>query len=85
MMRPVKNNSPAAAIKHVSRDAIWKGRQLFLGRKLLATVVPDADWPGMWRVKLPSGRVTDMVNLSRAKDAAVCLACAAEPPAPSQF
>jgi hypothetical protein len=84
-MRASRNNAQGASAANVIRDATWKGRQLFLGRKLLATVVPDADWPGMWRVKLPSGRVTDMVNLSRAKDAAVCLACAAEPPAPSQF
>jgi hypothetical protein len=36
---------------------------------LRVTVVPDADWPGMWRVRMPDGRLTDMVNLSRAKDA----------------
>jgi hypothetical protein len=31
----------------------------------------------MWRVRLPDGHVTDMVNLSRAKDAAASLALAA--------
>jgi hypothetical protein len=36
----------------------------------LATVVPDNRWPGMWRIAWPDGRITDMVNLSRAKDAA---------------
>ena len=38
---------------------------------------PDRIWPGMWRVCLPDGHLTDMVNLSRAKDAAASLALAA--------
>jgi hypothetical protein len=33
-------------------------------------LVRDADWPNMWRVRLPNGQLTDMVNLTRAKDAA---------------
>jgi hypothetical protein len=77
----MKNNTSAVNSGHVSRDATWKGRQLFLGRKLLATIVPDNDWPGLWRVHLPDGHVSDMVNLTRAKDAAVCLACVADPTA----
>ena len=40
----------------------------------LATVVPDDRWPGMWRIASPDGRLSDMVNLSRAKDAAVAIA-----------
>jgi hypothetical protein len=39
-------------------------------------IEPDADWPGMWRVRLPDGRCTDMVNLTRANDAAAALALA---------
>ena len=38
--------------------------------RALATVVPDSQWPGMWRIAWPDGRLSDMVNLSRAKDAA---------------
>jgi hypothetical protein len=34
------------------------------------TVVPDADWPGMYRVRRPDSSLTDMVNLTRARDAA---------------
>jgi hypothetical protein len=34
------------------------------------TIVPDSKYPGMWRVKRPDGSISDMVNLSRAKDAA---------------
>ena len=33
-------------------------------------IVPDPDWPGMYRVQRPDGSLTDMVNLTRAKDAA---------------
>jgi hypothetical protein len=47
---------------------------LFDAGRLLATVKPDTDWPGLWRVHLPNGHVTDMVNLTRAKDAALSLA-----------
>jgi hypothetical protein len=43
---------------------------------LLATIEPDGTWLGMFRVRLPDDRVTDMVNLSRAKDAAISLAIA---------
>ena len=34
------------------------------------TLVRDPDWPNMWRLLLPNGQLTDMVNLTRAKDAA---------------
>jgi hypothetical protein len=33
-------------------------------------VVPDVAHPGMWRVRWPDGRLSDMTNLTRAKDAA---------------
>jgi hypothetical protein len=32
-------------------------------------VVPDPARPGMWRVRWPDGRLSDMTNLTRAKDA----------------
>ena len=56
-------------------DLKWKDRELRLvtGR-LLATVEPDTKWAGMYRARLPDGHVTDMVNISRAKDAAISLA-----------
>ena len=34
------------------------------------TVVPDLEWPAMYRVRRPNGTLTDMVNLTRARDAA---------------
>ena len=38
----------------------------------MATVEPEAKWPGMWRVRF-GGKLSDMANLSRAKDAAISL------------
>jgi hypothetical protein len=42
-------------------------------RTPLAQVVPDTDWPGMWRIILLDGRLSDLVNLARAKDAAAAI------------
>ena len=57
------------------QDLKWDGLKLRLkSGRLLATVEPDAKWPKMYRVRLPDGHVTDMVNLSRARDAARHLA-----------
>jgi hypothetical protein len=38
------------------------------------TVVPDEEWPAMYRIRRPDGTLTDMVNLTRARDAARNLA-----------
>jgi len=37
-------------------------------------VCPDETYPTMWRIHAPDGRISDMVNLSRAKDAAIAWA-----------
>jgi hypothetical protein len=58
----------------IARDAVWRGNDLLFRRRLVACVKPDATYPNMWRVSLPNGRISDMVNLTRAKDAAICLA-----------
>jgi hypothetical protein len=49
---------------------------LYYGRSRarLVRVVPDARYPGMWRVALGDGSLSDMVNLTRAKDAAAAIA-----------
>ena len=39
-------------------------------RTPIALVVPDSVCPVMYRIRWPSGELSDMVNLSRAKDAA---------------
>jgi len=61
---------------------ITTGFALYYGRAYtpLAMVVPDSRWLGMWRIAWPDGRLSDMVNQARAKDAAVAI-CALGPPA----
>ena len=39
---------------------------------VMATIEPDANWPGMWRVRL-GGMLSDLANLSRVKDAAISI------------
>ena len=41
-------------------------------RTKTARLIPDAVYPGMCRVRWPDGRVSDMVNLTRANDAIAC-------------
>jgi hypothetical protein len=43
-------------------------------RKPIASVVPDSVYAGMYRIRWSSGELSDMVNLSRAKDAALAIA-----------
>jgi len=38
-------------------------------RPLPPGIVPDEQYPGMYRLRLPDGSLSDMVNLTRAKDA----------------
>jgi hypothetical protein len=33
------------------------------------SIVPDAKWPGMYRLRFADGRLSDMLNLTRARDA----------------
>jgi hypothetical protein len=60
-------------------ELVWVGRDLRLESKrgrLLASIQREKAWFGMWRIRMPNGRLSDMVNLSRAKDAARSLALA---------
>jgi hypothetical protein len=42
---------------------------LVYGRRKVGRVVPDSKYAGMWRCALAGGRLSDMVNLTRAKAA----------------
>ena len=55
---------------------IWK---LYFSKRHLLDVVPDGKYPGMWRIRTLDGTLSDMVNLSRAKDAARSIARAKHP------
>jgi hypothetical protein len=51
----------------------------YLRRKTpVMRIVPDEKYDGMWRIHWPDGKISDMVNLSRARDAAVMSRFAAE-------
>jgi hypothetical protein len=54
----------------------WNDCELFFGRKRIAGIEPDAVYAGMWRVRRPDGTLSDMVNISRARDAAMVLSLA---------
>jgi len=46
--------------------------RLYIGRKFTGIrIVSDEKWPSMWRIHWADGEVSDMVNLTRAKDAAM--------------
>jgi hypothetical protein len=56
---------------------VWHGDDLHLGRsRRMLRVVPDATWPGMWRVEISDGRLSDMANRTRIRDAAMSIALA---------
>ena len=64
---------PPSSMKHLRRDAVWRGNDLRLGRRVIASIVADFVWPKMWRVKV-GDRLSDIVNQTRARDAALSLA-----------
>ena len=43
------------------------------GKRLPVSINRDAKYPSMWRVRMSDGRLTDMVNKTRAQDAALAL------------
>jgi len=44
------------------------------GPNPLVTIEPDSKYSGMYRIRFPDGGLSDMANLTRAKDAATALA-----------
>ena len=60
---------------HNRTALVWRGDDLHLsrGRRMLR-VVPDATWPGMWRIETSDGRLSDIANQTRIRDAAMSIA-----------
>jgi hypothetical protein len=53
----------------------WHDNALFLGRRKTGfSIEADQSYANMYRVRKPDGTLSDMVNLTRAKDAAAVLA-----------
>jgi hypothetical protein len=82
-LRGVTMNAPVGPLRSFLRppksghcfgrnELVWDGLKLKLGARVTATIEPDANWGGMWRVRL-GRRLSDMANLSRAKDAAISI------------
>ena len=46
-----------------------KGFRLFEGKRRFGDVIPDSKHPGMWRCVLSGGRLSDIANLSWARNA----------------
>ena len=53
---------------------VWDDYTLRRRGRALISIERDATCPQMWRVRLPTGRITDMLNLARAKDYACATA-----------
>jgi hypothetical protein len=52
----------------------WNDDRLKVGNRLSGySIVPDEKYLQMWRVKSPDSRLSDMVNRTRAKDAAMAM------------
>lgn len=56
-------------VRSLAWRKIGKSWQLIAGRRRFGTVVPDSKYPGMWRSPLSGGRLSDMANLSWARNA----------------
>jgi hypothetical protein len=58
----------AMAIKRDAKPPVLSAPKPAVARSD-SRIVPDAKWPNMYRIRLPGGGLSDMVNLTRAKDA----------------
>lgn len=59
-------------------NLMWDGMRLRLrtSERVLAVLRRDVEYPTLWRAHVGCDHITDLVNLTRAKDAAMCLAIA---------
>ncbi len=78
---PKASEQPKKSRAIVGRDRLkWckEGDHLYLylrsSRRPLVGVVPDSEYPGLFRVRYPNGALSDFVNLTQAKDAAAVFA-----------
>ena len=57
-----------------NNSLVWRDNALLYRGREVARLVNDSVYEGMWRVRLAEGRLSDMVNPARARDAARALA-----------
>jgi hypothetical protein len=63
--RPLEHIETIGKIRTEKTTEPYRNR----ARKLDRRIVPDAVYPGMYRIRLSDGSLSDLVNLMRAKDA----------------
>jgi hypothetical protein len=76
-----ENNEPVTAARafgrynsgHLRQEGKWQGNEFWFRGRCVTSIVRDDKYTQMRRVKLPDGSISDMVNLTRAKDAAISL------------
>jgi hypothetical protein len=73
----------AATARRKARSAIKSAPGIVSTRRLSVTrnprIVVDERWSGMYRLRLPDGSLSEMVNLARARDALASLEDARQP------
>ena len=60
---------PPAKLKAKKATATAVATTTTTATRIPAGIVADERWPGMYRVKLRRGQLSDMLSLTRAKDA----------------
>ena len=65
-MTPEEEFAIGSQLKWARDGSDWV---LLRGRRRMGRVTPDQQYPGMWRSPKSGGRISDMANLSWAKDA----------------
>jgi hypothetical protein len=53
-----------------SRSLEWHDNRLLGPNGIAIEIVQDSTYPTMWRVKYPDGKLSNMITLPRARDAA---------------
>jgi hypothetical protein len=70
----------AVAMENITPPAAGYALHYGNAQATMVRVVPDDQWPRMWRMIWPDGQLSDMANLSRIRDAAAVI-CERGPPA----
>jgi hypothetical protein len=69
MLNPTEAVEPTRTARCLEWRRDGTGWRLFHGRRRFGRVVPDDKHPGMWRSVLATGQLSDMANLSWARNA----------------
>jgi hypothetical protein len=76
---PRANSEAASALVSVTGHAGLQNQGRAVSVTLNPCIVADERWPGMYRLRLADGSLSDMVNLTRARDALASIETARRP------